>query len=325
MIAGDIDSKPPSLAKDLVIRDWLWRGWQTRYTFQRAANQFNNPGDRKPPILLIHGFGASIGHWRYNIAALAEHHTVYALDLVGFGGSEKPPTRYVSSLWVEQVFDFWRTFINQPMILVGNSIGSLVALMAAHQHPELAAGLVTISLPDVAVRTEAIPLAIRPIVQTMESIFSAPFLLKPIFYLVRQPKVIKPWAAIAYGDPSAVDDELVEIIATPAQERKAAEAFCRIFRGIMAPDYSPSVTKAIAQLQIPMLILWGSKDRMIPPEEGRRLVQFSPLAKLVELEGLGHCAHDEDPATVNQQILSWINTELTSIQSNLSSTVSQNS
>jgi pimeloyl-ACP methyl ester carboxylesterase len=294
--------------QNLVTRDWLWRGWQTRYTFQRA--QRDRKSNSNLPILLIHGFGAAIGHWRYNMPALAQEHTVYALDLVGFGGSEKPPTRYVSSLWVEQVFDFWRTFINQPMILVGNSVGSLVALMAAHQHPELAAGLVTISLPDVSVRTEAIPPIIRPIVQTMESIFAAPLLLKPIFYLVRRPQVIKPWAGIAYGDPSVVDDELVEIIATPAQEPKAAEAFCRIFRGIMAPDYSPSVTKAIANLQIPMLILWGSKDRMIPPAEGRRLVQFSPLAQLVELEGLGHCAHDEAPTKVNQEILQWLSSSL---------------
>jgi pimeloyl-ACP methyl ester carboxylesterase len=296
----------PSSAKDLIIRDWLWRGWQTRYTFQRSQPESQPPRDRHPPILLVHGFGAAIGQWRHNIPALAQQHTVYALDLVGFGGSEKPPTRYVTSLWVEQVYDFWRTFIKQPMILVGNSIGSLVALIAASQHPEMVTGLVTISLPDVSVRTEAIPKPVRPIVKTMESLFSAPILLKPIFYFVRQPKIIKPWAAVAYGDPAAVDHELVQIIAGPAQEKKAAEAFCRIFRGLLEPDYAPSVSKAIAELQIPLLILWGSKDRMIPPAQGRRLVQFSPLAKLVELEGLGHCAHDENPKKVNQAILSWI-------------------
>ncbi|AFY70837.1 alpha/beta hydrolase fold protein [Thalassoporum mexicanum PCC 7367] len=309
------DPVPQISAKDLVSRDWLWRGWQTRYTFKRPAinainTEVNNDRpdrpDRPLPILLIHGFGAAIGQWRYNIPVLSQKHAVYALDLVGFGGSEKPPTRYVTNLWVEQVYDFWRTFINQPMILVGNSIGSLVALIAASQHPEMAAGLVTISLPDVAVRTEMIPKPVRPIVQAMEKLFSAPVLLKPIFYFVRQPKVIKPWAGVAYGDPNVVDDELVDIIATPAQERKAAEAFCRIARGVMESDYAPNVARAIAGLQIPFLILWGTKDRMIPPQEGRRLVKFSTHAQLIELEGLGHCAHDEDPKTVNQEILNWI-------------------
>jgi pimeloyl-ACP methyl ester carboxylesterase len=254
-------------AKDLVVRDWLWRGWQTRYTFkhpQDVQGRENVKHDRPLPIMLIHGFGAAIGQWRYNIPELSKHHSVYALDLVGFGGSEKPPARYVTNLWVEQVYDFWRAFIKQPVILVGNSIGSLVALIAASQHPDMAAGLVTISLPDVAVRTEMLPKPVRPIVQTIEKLFTAPVLLKPIFYFVRQPKVIKPWAGFAYGDPNVVDDELVDIIATPAQERHAAEAFCRIARGVMEPDYAPSVTKAIANLQIPFLIMWGTKDRMIP-------------------------------------------------------------
>jgi pimeloyl-ACP methyl ester carboxylesterase len=57
----------------------------------------------KPPLLLIHGFGASVYHWRYNIPALSEKYHVYALDLLGFGLSDKPVQDYPAEVWKDQV------------------------------------------------------------------------------------------------------------------------------------------------------------------------------------------------------------------------------
>jgi pimeloyl-ACP methyl ester carboxylesterase len=136
-------------------RDWVWRGWQTRYTYQRCSDRANL--GNSAPVLLLHGFGASIGHWQHNLEFLATHHTVYGLDLVGWGGSRKPDIKYDIDLWVDQVYDFWQAFVGQPMILVGNSIGSLVALVAAARHPEMAASLVMVSLPDLSAEQEMIP------------------------------------------------------------------------------------------------------------------------------------------------------------------------
>ena len=116
-------------------RDWVWRGWQVRYTYMRAKEETRSA---KTPLILLHGFGASIEHWRKNIPVLSRQQAVYALDLLGFGGSRKAATNYSTYLWVELVYDFWQTFIRHPVVLVGNSIGSLVAMAAAaasHQHP----------------------------------------------------------------------------------------------------------------------------------------------------------------------------------------------
>ena len=85
-------------------RDWVWRGWQTRYTYQRCSARSNHPN--LAPVLLLHGFGASIGHWQHNVEFLATHHTIYGLDLVGWGGSRKPDIQYDINLWVDQVYDF---------------------------------------------------------------------------------------------------------------------------------------------------------------------------------------------------------------------------
>ena len=71
-------------------RDWVWRGWQTRYTYVRPP-EINS---QTKPLILLHGFGASIGHWRHNLEVLGQYHTVYALDMLGFGASEKAAANF---------------------------------------------------------------------------------------------------------------------------------------------------------------------------------------------------------------------------------------
>ena len=115
-------------------RDWVWRGWQTRYTFLRAASSHSDT-----PLILLHGFGASIGHWRNNLEELAQHHTVYALDLLGFGWSDKALVSYDGySIWQDQLSDFIKQIVHgQPVVLVGNSLGGYNSLATAAKFPNL--------------------------------------------------------------------------------------------------------------------------------------------------------------------------------------------
>ena len=283
-------------------RDWVWRGWQTRYTYQRCSS------DRVtlPPVLLLHGFGASIGHWQHNLEFLATNHTVYGLDLVGWGGSRKPDIQYDIDLWVDQVYDFWQTFIGQPLILVGNSIGSLVALVAAARYPEMAASLIMVSLPDLSAEQEMIPRSIQPLVNGIKRVILNPPLLHTLFRVVSQPKVAKKWAQIAYANPDRVTDELVDLFITPAREREAPAAFVKIMQGMTSSSFSPNIRKLLPEMNIPMLLLWGSDDRMIPQGTAGILLKLNPLLELVNLAGAGHCAHDEMPELVNETIRNWL-------------------
>ncbi|KAM3098394.1 alpha/beta fold hydrolase [Phormidesmis sp. 146-12] len=281
-------------------RDWVWRGWQTRYTYLRSKQ-----ADAAPPLMLLHGFGASIGHWRQNLSALAEHHTVYALDMLGFGASEKAIAPYNISLWVEQVYDFWRTFIRVPIVLIGNSIGSLVCVAAAAAHPDMVCGIAMLSLPDPSIEQEMIPEPIRPIVNTIKSWVASPFLLNQLFKFARNPKGTRRWVSIAYANRDAVTDELVEILVDAANDHGSAQAFCAIMRAIISPDFGPSVKKILPELKIPMLLIWGAKDRMIPPSLAAQFASYNPRLKLVEIDA-GHCSHDEAPEQVNPEILNWI-------------------
>jgi pimeloyl-ACP methyl ester carboxylesterase len=292
-------------------RDWVWRGWQTRYTYQRCSNDDLPKALPQPvnaPVLLLHGFGASIGHWQNNLEFLATDRTVYGLDLVGWGGSRKPNITYNIDLWVDQVYDFWQTFVGQPMVLVGNSIGSLVALVAAARHPEMAATLIMISLPDLSAEQELIPRPLQPFVNGIKRIILNPPLLHTLFRIVSRPNVAKKWAKIAYANPDRVTDELIDIFLTPAREREAPAAFVRIMQGMTSSNFSPNIRKLIPAMNMPMLLLWGCEDRMIPPGTAGILVSLNPLLKLINLEAAGHCAHDEVPDLVNEQIRIWLDT-----------------
>ncbi|MEM7725207.1 MAG: alpha/beta fold hydrolase [Cyanobacteria bacterium P01_A01_bin.45] len=283
-------------------RDWIWRGWKIRYTYLRSRKGSAN----KPPLILLHGFGASIGHWRHNLEVLSEYYNVYALDMLGFGATEKAPASYSIQLWTEQVYDFWRSFINQPVVLVGNSNGSLISLAAADSYPKMVNGMVMMSLPDPSIEQEAIPPILRPVVASIKSVVASPLLLKPLFYFLRQPNMLRLWAGLAYADKKAVTDELIEILAVPPQDRGSARAFSALFRGTIRADFGPSVKKVLPNLSIPMLLIWGDKDRFVPPTFAKQFASYNQNVELVQLDNTGHCPHDECPERVNQVILDWM-------------------
>jgi pimeloyl-ACP methyl ester carboxylesterase len=266
-----------------------------------------NPQDAdNPPLILLHGFGAAIEHWRHNIPILSQNHRVYAVDLLGFGGSRKVQVPYTINLWVEQIHDFWQTFINRPVVLVGNSIGSLVSMALAGKYPEMVARLVMLSLPDVSRRREMIADWLLNIVTPIENFFTSPWLLKPIFYYLRRPQVLKKWTGIAYEDKKAVSEELVQIIAAPTLDEGAAEAFISLAQAVNHPEYCPPAKLILPRLQIPILLCWGKQDRMVPVQLAPGFVSLNTRIKYVEFDRAGHCLQDECPDRFNPILLEWL-------------------
>jgi pimeloyl-ACP methyl ester carboxylesterase len=288
-------------------RDWVWRGWQTRYSYLRAKQELAS--NATPPIIFIHGFGASIEHWRKNIPAIAQKYTVYAIDLLGFGASRKADTEYSVALWTEQVHDFWQTLIGVPVILVGNSIGSLVCLNVTNVYPEMVKGLVMLSLPDVSVREDVLPPRVRPLVTAIENLFASPFLIKNLLKILRKPNIIRKWAGIAYPNKDAITDELVEILSSPAYDEGSEQTLFRLSRSVRKDDFAGSVRDLLPPITIPILLIWGLQDRMIPPNQARAIAELNPNLKLIELENAGHCPHDEYPEQFNSLLLDWLKSE----------------
>lgn len=106
---------------DHEAKFWRWNGFLIRY----VEEGINSLGAKNgtPPILLVHGFGADSFHYAKSVRVLKESYHVFAVDLIGFGRSEKPPTRYTVATWEEMLWDFVREVIGKPVYVAGNSIG----------------------------------------------------------------------------------------------------------------------------------------------------------------------------------------------------------
>jgi haloalkane dehalogenase len=257
-------------------------------------------------MILIHGFGASSKHWRNNIPVLSKNHTVYALDLLGFGASTKAYANYDVEFWAELIYDFWHTFIQHPVILIGNSIGSLIALVATVKYPEITKRLVMLSLPDLSAREKMIPPAIQPLVRSLENLVASPWLIRIIFNIAKQPFVIRNWLKVAYIDNTSIDDELVEIIAKPPRDKGAARTLIALSKSVNRSEFSLSAAELLQKVDIPILLLWGKGDRFIPPIFAQELAQTNSLIELKLLDNIGHCPHDECPDLFHRLLLEWL-------------------
>ena len=287
-------------------RDWMWQGWHIHYSFYRPRSNLAHSNDL--PIILLHGFGVSLKHWRHNITLLSQHHPVYALDLLGFGNSQKAYTRYGIDLWAELVHDFWSHFIDQPCIIIGNSIGSLIALNTVVKYPQIAKGLVMLSLPDIAARQKLIPSTLRPLVITLQRIVANPLLIRLLFYLARKPSIISRSLKTAYINHEHLDDELVDLIIQPTHDQGAARALIALTKYM--GHFSISVSELLTQVNIPMLLIWGKRDRLIPPYSASKWAQVNSLIELKLLNNIGHCPHDEAPEIFHNILEEWLHNNL---------------
>lgn len=280
-------------------RIWYWRGWQVRYTHLVSRPQAEN----QPPLLLIHGAGSSLEQWRENLTEFAQERPVYALDLLGFGGSQKVATELNTNLWVEQVFDFWQTFFQQPMLLMGHSLGALVALQTATTYPRQVSRLIMLTLP--AAREELGGPAAN-IGAVVESWFATPLFVRPLFRLLRQRWVIRSALKAIAQKPETVDTALIDSFVNPTRDRGATRMFCYLVKSRTSKTFSPLTKNLITQLEVPTLLLWGKSDHIIPITWGRYVNTLTPHLTFIEVEKAGHFFYDELASEMHDIIANWL-------------------
>jgi pimeloyl-ACP methyl ester carboxylesterase len=278
----------------------MWRGHQINY---QAA------GSTGAAVLLIHGFGASVGHWRKNIPVLAENCRCYAIDLIGFGASAKPQAgkdiEYTFETWGELVIDFCREIIGTPTILIGNSIGCIVALQAAVTAPESVSGvaLLNCSLRLLHDRKRAeMPWYRRWGTPILQSILTIPAIGHFFFDRLAQRQVVRNILLQAYHRPEAVTEELIDILMAPAADPGAADVFLKF----TAYSWGPLPEDLLPQLTCRAIAIWGAADPWEPIALGRELMNVPSIDEFFEIPAVGHCPQDEAPELVNPILQSWI-------------------
>ncbi len=280
---------------------WNWRGYDVRYLVEGEGT----------PLVLIHGFGASIGHWRKNIPVLAASgYRVYALDLLGFGGSEKPALDYSLELWEVLLRDFWRQHIGIPAVYVGNSIGGLLVLMTLVNSPDIAQGGVLLNCAgSLNHRPEDLPKPLSMAMGLFSKAVSAPVIGTLIFDQVRQRFRIRGALKQVYGNRDAITPELVELLHRPACDPGAQ----KVFASILTAPPGPRPSELLPRLQQPLLVLWGETDPWTPIQSARLYQDMAEdphqAVTFHSISDTGHCPHDERPEVVNQLLVEWLESQ----------------
>jgi len=222
-------------------------------------------GGEGPPLVAIHGLASRSDDWAPLLPALAKSHRVYALDLLGYGGSDRPRDGDYS---IAAETEIVRRFLDAEQIrqadVVAVSMGGWIALRLAAEHPE----------------------RVRRLVLFDSAGFSFPTTLKAASFAPRNVAEVRRLIALQTDRggmlPAFVLRDFLRV------NREHAWLLETQMRSMLSGR--DVMDGKVANVSMPVLLLWGTRDRMVPLETGRRMQRELPHAKLVELPGCGHLA-----------------------------------
>jgi pimeloyl-ACP methyl ester carboxylesterase len=268
-----------------------WRGHRIAFTRRGSG----------PPILLIHGIHAAAWsyEWHDNADYLARTNTVYTVDLLGFGRSDRPAIRYSARLYISLISDFVHQVIAEPCVLVATSLSGAYAIVLGARDPQRFPAI-TLIAPTGLVRLnkasgvggEAGRLAVEtPIVGTA------------MFNGLVSRRSIRYWLEKTYADDTIVTSDLVDIYYWTSHQRGARHAPAAFISGNLNID----VRQALRRLTQPTLLVWGEEGSIAPVEEFRGFRSVKPDIELAVLTPAGDLPHDERPDDFNVILSTWLN------------------
>jgi pimeloyl-ACP methyl ester carboxylesterase len=269
----------------------------------------------RPALVLVHGFGAGSGHWRRNAGPLAAAGwCVYGLDLLGFGASAQPALRLDNRLWARQLRAFLEQVVQAPAVLVGHSLGGLVALSCSVFFPALVRAVAAVPLPDPALLTVPRQAAAAPrrrpwrrrLQRGLVRLLCRLLPLELVVPLLAHSPLLDLGIQSAYHEPVIGDGELHRLIARPARRPGAVRALRAMSIAMALRPHHATAPSLLGRRRRPLLLLWGRHDRLVPLEVARQCLVFGGELPLVVLEDAGHCPHDEVPAAFNATLLAWL-------------------
>ncbi|MEI6062995.1 MAG: alpha/beta hydrolase [Pseudanabaena sp. ELA748] len=243
-----------------------------------------------PPILLLHGFDSSLFEFRRLLPHLATSRQTWAMDLFGFGLTERIANVQISPEAIkEHLYHFWRTTIAQPMILVGASMGGAAAIDFALTYPDAVEKLILIGSAGMRKGTAAGKFLVSPL-DRMATNF------------LRSLKVRREVSLKAYADPRFVSLD-AEICASL---HLAMPLWSESLITFTKSGGYGSFAEQLGGLQQETLIIWGDRDRILGTKDAAKFQAVIPKNKLVWIENSGHVPHLERPIVTAQEILKFI-------------------
>jgi len=267
-----------------------WRGHRVAYTRHGAGT----------PVLLVHGIyaGASSYEWRNTVDALAERHTVYALDLLGFGRSERPNLRYTPALYQAFLAGVMAKLGHGPLAVVASALSAAHVVALAARDPRHIAALALIEPVGVGQLREAASAGQA----ATQLLLDAPIVGTAIYNALTSPASVREFLEESYANDRLVTDDLVEDYVQNARQPGAKHAVAAFVGGRLNVD----IRNALRRVRHPMLILWGDQARMNSVQNAHAFRVLKPDAEWVLVSEAGDLPHDEQPERTNEAILRFL-------------------
>jgi len=264
--------------------------------FVRVGNQLVHveQSGQGEPVVLLHGFGASTYSWRKVIPALGASHRVIAIDLNGFGYTERPKdlASYTREGQIAMILGVMDALGIDRAHIVGHSYGGGLSLLLATIHPERFRTLVLVdsSAPTYPDDRRSRLASVRP----FANLFLRAVALRPAM-------VRRSLRASVY-DGSLVTPGLVQAYLDSVSIEGAEDAFY----GLTVPRVVPGPRVRLDQIRVPTLAIWGAEDRLIPLASSRRSVAHIPGSEFVVIEHCGHLPMEEKPEELLAALLPFL-------------------
>jgi pimeloyl-ACP methyl ester carboxylesterase len=248
----------------------------------------HNGVDSPPPLLLIHGTSASLHTWEGWVAGLKGQRRVISFDLPGFGltgpfAGQYAPEDYSGEAYAGFVLDLLDHLQLQRVVIAGNSLGGDVAWRTALRAPQRVQSLILVDSAGLPLTGAQVPLAWQ--------VARIPLLGRLLESMLPRSLVAQGLAGV-YGDPTRITPELVDRYFELTLREGNRRALGQRLRSWVPGEGS----ERLAEVRQPTLLLWGGRDRLIPPAVGAEFERRIQGSKRVVFDELGHVPHEEDPA-----------------------------
>jgi pimeloyl-ACP methyl ester carboxylesterase len=247
-----------------------------------------------PPLLLIHGLGASSFSFRQNRLPLGKKFQVLAVDLPAHGSSPGPGDGdYRLEALTRGLNDFLELQGLRQVAVAGNCLGGSLALMLARDYPARVAALI---LLDPAVALTRVPWLFYPL--------RLPF-LGEVFATLLGPWTIRLALRLAYHRRELITPEVVAGYSRPFQGLARRLAFRSFCRQLKIPPL-PEIAALLQKIHQPAVLIWGKEDRILPVRQASWVQERLPQAELHILPEVGHAPQEEAPDAVNEIIIDFL-------------------
>jgi pimeloyl-ACP methyl ester carboxylesterase len=256
-------------------------------------------GQGETVFILLHGFGASLFSWHEVTAPLAEYGTVIAYDRPAFGLTERPmewegENPYSQEAQIELVVGLMDALDVEQATLIGNSAGGTIAMLTALKYPERVENLILVD-PAVYAGGGA-PAWIRPLLSTPQLRHLGPLVSRQI--QTRGPELI----GLAWHDPSKVTPEILDGYQKPLRIAGWDKALWEL----TLASRESKLADRLTEFNMPVLVITGDDDRIVPTEQSVRLAYEIPNAELVIIPQCGHLPHEEHPDEFMQAVAEFL-------------------